>query len=353
MGIPIQSVFYRYLLWVVLAVGLGVTGFVAATTGPVDIKLADIFSVSWAKAMGLDVDEGRLIHHTILLDIRLPRIALGMLVGTALAVAGTVLQALFRNPLADPGLIGVSSGGALGAVLVIVLGSSWLPTTFIGWPWMIALFAMLGGVGTTFFVYRVGRVNGRPHMTTLLLTGLAVNAFVGALIGLLQVVASKDALKTLTFWTFGSLNAASWTHVGVALVLVGAPLLAVFRYRQPLNALLLGEAEAYHLGVPIQRVKRTLIMLSAAMVGATVALCGTIGFVGLIVPHAMRLLLGPDHRLLLPGAALLGAFVLIAADLIARAVAQPAELPIGIITALLGAPFFLSLLGRAKLRDFG
>lgn len=326
----------------------------AMTIGPAEIKVFEIGPALLAKTFGGEgAHEQAARQGTILLNIRLPRIVLGMLVGAALALAGAVLQALFRNPLADPGLIGVSSGGALGAVFVIVLGSSWLPVDYVGRQWFITLFAMVGGVGTTYFIYRVGLVNGRPHMTTLLLTGLAVNAFVGALIGLMIDIASSAELKTLTYWSLGSLDKKLWSEVWVAMVFVGVPSVLVYFYVHPLNAFLLGEAEAYHLGVRVDRVKRNLIFIAAAMVGASVALCGIIGFVGLIVPHLMRLLLGPDHRILIPGSALLGALVLVSADLIARSVVQPAELPIGIITALLGAPFFLGLLWRAKLKDFG
>jgi len=326
----------------------------AAMTGPVEIKGADLLPAILAKTgYACQADAQAMLQGTVLLNIRMPRIALAILVGAALALAGAVLQSLFRNPLADPGLIGVSSGGAFGAVFVIVIGHAWLPFAGFASQWMMALFAMGGGIGTTFFIYRLGLVNGRPHMTTLLLAGLAVNAFVGALIGLLIYVASSQELRTLTFWSLGSLSNVSWTHVWIACAFIVVPMVTVWSFVRPLNAFLLGEAEAFHLGVPVTAVKRNLIFISAAMVGASVALCGIIGFVGLIVPHLLRLLLGPDHRFLIPGSVLLGALVLMLADLIARSVVQPAELPIGIITALLGAPFFLGLLWQTKLKDFG
>lgn len=316
--------------------------------GPVRIGMGDLSQILMAKFSG-NAQEDLAVSSTVLFDLRLPRIMLAVLVGGALALAGTVLQGLFRNPLADPGLIGVSSGGALGAVFVIVLGSSLFPHRLaeLG-EWVIAVFAMIGGISFTLLIYRIGLVQGKPHMTTMLLVGIAINAFAAAMIGLLIYLASSEELRSLTYWSLGSLANASWKHVGVALLFTGVPAALIFSFARPLNAFLLGEAEAFHLGVSIKSVKRNLIFLSAAMVGGCVALCGIIGFVGLVVPHVVRLIMGPDHRTLLPGAALLGAFVLVVADLVSRSIVPPAELPIGIVTALLGAPFFLSLVWRAK-----
>jgi iron complex transport system permease protein len=286
---------------------------------------------------------------TVVQTVRLPRVLQGLLAGSALAVSGVLLQALFRNPLADPALIGVSAGAALGAVAVIVLGATLLVgvSRVLG-VWTLPLAAFAGALLTALLVFALARRDGVLDPTTMLLCGIAINALTGAGIGLLTYLASDEQLRNLTFWSLGSLGAATWGSLmgmaPVALVLlVGAPLLA-----RPLNALLLGESEALHLGIAVERLKRWVITLAAAGAGAVVAVCGVIGFIGLIAPHMARLLAGPDHRVVLPLAALLGASLLTAGDLIARVAVRPAELPIGILTALLGAPFFLWLLRRRE-----
>lgn len=286
---------------------------------------------------------------TVVQTVRLPRVLQGLLAGSALAVSGVLLQALFRNPLADPALIGVSAGAALGAVAVIVLGATLLHgvSRLLG-VWTLPLAAFTGALLTALLVFALARRDGVLDPTTMLLCGIAINALTGAGIGLLTYLASDEQLRNLTFWSLGSLGAATWGSLTgmapVALVLlVGAPLLA-----RPLNALLLGESEALHLGIAVERLKRWVIALAAAGAGAVVAVCGVIGFIGLIAPHMARILAGPDHRVVLPLAALLGASLLTAGDLIARVAVRPAELPIGILTALLGAPFFLWLLRRRE-----
>jgi len=284
------------------------------------------------------------------LDYRLPRVALAILAGAALAMAGAALQGLFRNPLADPALIGVSGGAALGAVAVIVLGGGALGGLIHPFgAFALPVAAMAGGVLVTFLIYHLSKVEGRTHVALMLLTGLALNALVGAGIGLMIYLATDEQLRTWIFWSLGSLNKADWPQIGVAALFIIPALLALPWFARPLNALLLGESEAHHLGVPVQQVKRWVILLSAAMVGAAVAACGTIGFVGLIAPHLVRLAFGPDHRLLLPASALLGAALLLAADLATRTrSAGFEELPIGVVTALVGAPVFLALLWRAR-----
>jgi iron complex transport system permease protein len=262
-----------------------------------------------------------------------------------LACTGVLMQALFRNPLADPALIGVSAGAALGAVAVIVLGA----TLFAGFShvlgvWTLPVAAFLGALLTTAVVFSLARREGVLDPTTLLLTGIAINALTGAGIGLLTYVATDEQLRNLTFWSLGSLGAATWGSLtGIApaalALVVAVPLIAA-----PLNALLLGESDALHLGVAVESLKRGVIVLSAAGAGAVVVMCGVIGFIGLIAPHVARLLVGPDHRLVLPLSAMLGATLLTAGDLVARTAVRPAELPIGILTALIGAPFFLWLL---------
>ena len=308
--------------------------------GPVAIPLDDTLRVLSRRftAAELPADQVLIIEH-----IRLPRTLMAILVGATLALTGAGMQGLFRNPLADPSLIGVSSGAALGAALFIVLGSALL-------PYATVLGAFLGGVATTWLVYRLGQSVQGTSVASMLLAGIAIAAISGAVIGLLSYLADDAMLRTLTFWNMGSLGAASYQRVAVlafccSLVWWRLPLQA-----KALDALLLGESEARHLGVDVERVKRELVLLTALGVGACVAMAGLIGFVGLVVPHLVRLLLGADHRRVLPASMLLGAGLLVLADVGARLVVAPAELPLGIITALLGAPFFLTLLMRAQRR---
>ena len=285
------------------------------------------------------------VQSMVLREIRLPRTLLAILVGGSLAASGAVMQGLFRNPLADPGLLGVSAGAALGAVAVIVLGGSALPRLLSGWA-ALPLAAFGGSLAATVLVYRLGRVQGRTEVATMLLAGIAINAIAVAATSALTYLASEQRLRGLVFWSMGSLGSAEWSTLlpGALVMLAGMVLLPLFA--PALNALLLGEAEASHLGFEVERIKVFLILLVALVVGAAVSLSGIIGFVGLVVPHLLRLAVGPDHRLLLPASALGGALLLLCADLLARTLIAPAELPIGILTALLGGPFFLWLLLR-------
>lgn len=274
----------------------------------------------------------------VLTTIRLPRIVMGMGVGASLAVSGALLQGLFRNPLASPSLIGVSTGASVGAALAIVfLGASSV---------LMPGCAFLGGLLATAVTLRLGTRNGRTDTASLLLAGIAINAVAGAATGLLVYLSDEAQLRTLTFFTLGSLGGASWQQLWVALPLAAVPVVALPWLMRPLNAMLLGESEARHLGVDVQRLKWILVAVVCVGVGACVAVSGVIGFVGLAVPHLVRLWLGPDHTTLLPGSALLGAALLVIADTLARTMVAPAELPIGILTTLLGGPFFLWLLIR-------
>lgn len=279
--------------------------------------------------------------------VRAPRVLMAALVGAGLGAAGAAMQGLFRNPLADPGLIGVSAGAALAAVAAIVLGGSVFGAAagLLG-LWMLPVAAFIGGLGATLLMARLGTVAGATSVATLLLAGVAVNALAGALTGMLIFMADDRQVRDITFWTLGSLAGARWAQLPVVALLVGLPTLALCALARPLNALLLGEAEAFHLGMRVEAVKRIAVVLAAIAVAAGVAFTGLIGFVGLVVPHLVRLAFGADHRLVLPGAALLGAALLVLADLLARSLAAPAELPVGVVTALLGAPFFLWLLRR-------
>jgi iron complex transport system permease protein len=286
-------------------------------------------------------------QESVLMAIRLPRVAAGILIGAVLALSGALVQGLFRNPLADPGLIGISSGAALAAAVTIVVGDTLLGglRAALG-EWLLPLAAFGGGIVTTLLIYRLSSFAGRTSVTTMLLAGIAVNALTGSLIGLLTFIASDDELRDLTFWSLGSLGRSNWKLIGVILPFMIAALLPIPFLGRSLNAFLLGESEAEHLGVNVERVKIVVVVLVALAVGAGVAAAGSIGFIGLVVPHILRLIVGPDHRLLLPGSALLGASLLLGADLLARTIAVPAEVPIGIVTALVGAPFFFWLLLR-------
>ena len=275
---------------------------------------------------------------SIVWAIRLPRVVLAILVGSALAVSGTVLQGMFRNPLADPGLIGVSSGAALGAVASVALGFSFLGVA------TLPAFAFIGGVITSVTVYLIARHDGKTEIVTLVLTGIALNTVSGALTGLLTYVASDQQLRAVVFWSLGSLGAATWTSVGASVPFVLLGLVLIPRWGGALNLFVLGEREARHLGVDTERVRLELIMITALMTGAAVAVAGVVGFVGLIVPHLIRLIAGPNHRVMLPACALGGASLVLLADLAARTIASPAELPLGVITALLGGPFLLVLM---------
>ena len=300
----------------------------------------------WALVQGEPIG---LKEQVILLDIRAPRTVMGLLVGASLAVSGAIMQGLFRNPLADPGLIGVSSGAGLGAVSAIVMGGL-LPVSVLNiiGGFLVPTAAFLGGWGCMLILYKIATRQGRTSVAVMLLAGLALSAFAAALSGLLIYFSNDNQLRDLTFWNLGSLAGSNWDSLQVAgpimlLSLLLAPLLAT-----GLNRLALGEAAAMHLGVSVQRLKRASILLVGLCAGVAVAVSGAIGFVGIIVPHLLRLMMGPNHRYLLPAAALLGAIALLLADILSRTLIAPAELPIGIVMAILGGPFFLYLLLRNR-----
>lgn len=326
-----------FVLWLSLALG------------PVSLPLGDTLRAA-LRLLGVPLAADASVQQAelILAQIRVPRTLLGLAVGMLLALCGVAMQGLFRNPLADPGLVGVSSGAALGAAVAIVGGAAFggLPEAFA--PYLLSAFAFIGGLLVTALVYRLGRRDGQTNVATMLLAGIALTALAGAAIGLFTYLADDATLRTLTFWNLGSLNGASYARLWPLLLATLAVALWLPRRARALNALLLGESEARHLGFEVERLKRELVFCTALGVGAAVAAAGLIGFIGLVVPHLMRLLVGPDHRLLLPASALAGASLLLLADLVARLALAPAELPIGIVTALIGAPFFLYLLVRGR-----
>ncbi|PDT84653.1 iron ABC transporter permease [Sinorhizobium sp. BJ1] len=328
----------------VLAVGTFATSIM---TGAADASLGNV--LRWL--VGETAAEQALStrDRIIILDIRLPRAVLGMLVGAALAVSGVVMQGLFRNPLADPGLVGVSSGASLGAVLLIVLGGTLFGPVFALLGFLaLPLGAFCGGLATTMLLYRIATRGSQTSVATMLLAGIALGALTGAVTGVLVFVADDKQLRDLTFWGLGSLAGANWTKILAAGPIILLALSVVPFLARGLNAITLGEAAAFHMGVPVQRLKNIAIFSVAAATGASVAVSGGIGFVGIVVPHLLRLVIGPDHRYLLPASALLGGTMLIFADMLARTIVSPAELPIGIITAFVGAPFFLWVLLRGR-----
>jgi len=328
-----------------LAVFVLIMAFLSLSVGPTG------FTPSAAAHALLQLGDGarRTGEAMIVVDIRLPRTLLGLAVGAALAVSGAVMQGLFRNPLADPGLVGVTAGAALAAVTVIVLGSGALGAVLGGLAfYALPVAAFFGGLVTTILLYAIATRQGRTSVATMLLAGIAIGALAGAATGLLIYVSDDRQLRDFTFWTLGSLTGATWEKVVVAGAFLAVVLAAAPRLAAGLDALLLGEGEARHLGIPVQFVKRLAIFAVAAAVGASVAVAGPIGFIGIVVPHLLRLVIGPRHAGLLPTSALLGAALLIGADMVARTIVAPAELPIGIVTALLGAPFFLWLLLRQR-----
>lgn len=284
-------------------------------------------------------DEG----FAVLLYVRFPRVALATIVGAMLAISGTTLQGIFRNPLADPGLIGVTAGAGLGASLWIVLiGGGALGI----WGLPVAAFAC--GILVTICVWKISETQGKVHTVTLLLAGIALNSLAGACIGLMTFLADDEQLRSLTFWLLGGFGGATWSVVFITLPVAVIGLIVLLKQASALNALSLGESEAYHLGVPTESLKRWSVFGVALTVGAAVSAAGGIGFVGLVVPHLLRLMGGADHRYVLPGSALGGAILLILADLFSRTVVTPAELPVGVVTAIIGGPFFLWLLIRFK-----
>ncbi|PNG24682.1 FecCD family ABC transporter permease [Methylocella silvestris] len=288
----------------------------------------------------------------IVLNIRLPRTLLGFLIGGALALSGALLQALFRNPLADPGVVGISAGAALAAAAAIVLGDRIAAPLMSAYSvWALPIAAFLGGLVATTLLYVLSTRLGRTSIATMLLAGIGVGSFAGSLTGLLATISDDRQLRDLTFWLLGSLGGANWSKATVAAALITPVFLAAPFLARSLNALALGEAEAFHLGVRVERDKRIMIALAALAVGVGVALAGPIGFIGIVAPHLIRLTVGADHRLVLPASIFLGGSLLVLADILARTIAAPAETPIGILTGLIGAPFFLWLLST-RMRHF-
>ncbi|PKF50398.1 FecCD family ABC transporter permease [Enterovibrio nigricans] len=330
-------------LMVVATILLYIAVVSSITLGPMNIGFVD----SLKALLPLDSELPSYIS-VIIQQVRLPRTLLAIAVGGILAMCGTAMQGLFRNPLADPGIIGVSAGASLGAAVAIVLFGGIIGNTAFLVLGTVPVFAFIGGALATFAIYYMGTSSNGTSVTIMLLAGVALGAIAGAGMGLLNFFADDQALRDLSLWTMGSLAGASWDSIALAYASLFILAFLFQRNAKPLNALLLGEAEARHLGIDVQKLKRNLILLTAAGVGITVALSGVIGFIGLVVPHIGRMLTGPDHRTLIPVSLLLGSLVLLVSDMVARIVVAPLEIPVGIITAAIGAPFFLALLLKQR-----
>ncbi|MCI9864610.1 iron ABC transporter permease [Rhizobium skierniewicense] len=330
---------------VALCVFLVFACFVSLASGPTGVGLHELVLYFTGHAQTMEPRD-----RVILEAVRLPRTGLGLMIGASLAVSGAMMQGLFRNPLADPGLVGITSGAALFAVAALALGGSLLaPLSVVFGVHFLPLMAFMGGLLNTMLLYMIATRNGTTSTSVLILAGIALAALSAALMGLMIFMADDRALRDITFWSLGSLGGATplkiWTTLPFFLVIVvSMPFVS-----KGLDALILGDAAAFHMGIPVQRLKRLVIVAVAAACGASVAAAGSIGFVGIVVPHLLRLVIGSSHRFLLPASAIGGAGLLLLADSFARTVAAPAELPIGVVTALIGAPVFLFLLlGRGN-----
>lgn len=330
---------------------VGATLF-SLTIGAVSIPLKEVILI-FLKRLDLYSSLGsEPMHEVVFNSVRLPRICMTLLIGGSLGISGASLQGLFRNPLVEPSLIGVSGGSAAMVVLVIVFGGTlFLPDS--GWVYdiVLSLAAFAGGIGATFLVLALSRKTGRTNVAVLILVGVAINALAGAVIGLAVFYADENQLRTFTFWTLGDLGGASWNKLAIVTPLLIITNGRLLLFGRSLNAFALGENDAFHMGVDTEATKRAIVILISLSVGISVSLAGMIGFVGLIVPHVVRISFFPDNRLVLPASMLGGALLLVVADIIARTVVLPAELPIGVVTALIGSPFFIALLIKAHRKN--
>lgn len=346
MGI-LKNVRYTTLYWLLGSVLL-ILILLSAGTGAVDLSMGEIINIIRHK-LGTDGLSVNPIHEGLFFEIRLPRTFLCVLVGAALSVSGALMQSLFRNPIVEPGLVGTSAGSALGAALLIVLGRNAFFTdlAFLG-DLLMPFCAFVGGLVATLLVYYFSASLNRVNISAMILAGIAINAIANGGTGFLAYIARDPQARSITFWNLGSLSGANWQAVIFVGVSTGIGFLLALRFAKSLNALQLGDAEAGYLGVNTERLKIAVILVNTLLVSVATALVGIIAFVGLIVPHLLRLLKGSDNRYLLIGSALLGAIVVIATDMICRIIIAPAEMPIGIVTAFMGAPVFLWLLYQMK-----
>lgn len=318
-----------------VAMALVLAVIASLAIGPVSLSFEDVLKSLFH--LGTDPRA-----ETVVWQLRLPRTLVGMIVGAGLAVSGALMQGLFRNPMVDPGLIGIAPGAAMGAAAVIVFGNRIFPGLEV--LYLLPLCAFMGGMIVALMVYRAAVIEGRTSIIMLLLVGIAMTAICSAATGFFVHLSNERQIRDITFWTMGSLGGARWEIVYVLTPCILIPLLITPWLARGLDALNLGEREAAYLGFPIEKLKRWVCLLTAIMVGGCVAVSGVVGFIGLLVPHVIRLIVGPAYRRLIPLTALGGATLLVFADMIARWIVAPAELPVGIITSLIGGPFFLVLL---------
>lgn len=331
------------LTYVTLLIILGVTLILAIAIGAVAIPPGITLHVLLSRFGLVDVPDVTSSTIAIVWNLRLPRVLLGMLIGASLATAGTTYQGLLRNPLADPFTIGVSSGAAVGATLAILVRQ----TGLVNFPQMIPIFAFAGAFAAMFFVYNLAKIGGQVPVVTLLLAGVVVSSFLSAIISLIMVFSGEN-MQSIFFWLSGGLLMRSWPEIWFVAPYLLLGFIILYAHARELNILLLGEEAALHLGVRVEFTKKLLLITASLVTAAAVSVSGMIGFVGLIVPHAVRMITGPDHRVLLPASALVGAIFLVWADVVARTAVAPQEIPVGIITAFVGAPFFIYLLRKKK-----
>lgn len=330
---------------IALVVSLIVLTFLSCSIGAVSVSFKSAISFLF-DSIGLDpIYAYSVVDSTVIGHIRIPRTIMALMVGTALAVSGASMQGMMRNPLADPGLLGITTGASLAAATMIVIGNQVLPD-WLGEHkiYALPLAAFLGSLLVSFVIMRIGTVGSQTNIAVLLLAGLAINGLAGTGLGLLTYLADEQELRSLTFWNMGSLAHGSWLEIFILFPLIFISVFMLKKRSGELNGMLLGDEQAHYLGIHVQKVKQSIVVWVSLAVGASVALTGSIGFIGLMGPHLVRLAMGPDHRFLIPASALMGAVLLLSADLVARIIVQPGELPIGIVTSALGSPLFLWLL---------
>lgn len=339
----------KLLLYLSLIAGLVLASAFSMSLGAVKIPIADVTIILLKKLGFFSAHKIALQYEGVMNIVRIPRVLLGLLVGAALGISGTAIQGIFRNPLAEPGLIGISAGASLMAVIIIVLEISLLSSLTNIFGYYLLAFGAFAGAGiAALIVYQISRTDGKSNVATMLLAGIAINALAGALTGLITFAADDQQLRNITFWMLGSLAGATWETVIAVVPFILIPVLVLPRLGKSLNAFSLGEIQAAQIGLKVGNIKRNVVILATMAVGASVAVSGIIGFVGLLVPHTIRLLIGVDNKHVLPASALFGALMLTLADMLCRTVIAPIELPIGVITALLGTPLFLYILIKDK-----
>jgi len=338
---PHKTIIFLLIIILVFSIGL------FATIGTANVSILDTFRIIGSKFPMLNkyVKSSHISdsYKTIIWSIRLPRVLLGVLVGASLSTAGAAFQGMFRNPMADPYVLGISSGAALGASISIIFNVN---ITILGFS-TISIFAFIGGLVTVFIVYNIAKVRQRVPITTLLLSGVAVGQFLTAIMSFLMVIYSRDMNKII-YWTLGSLAGKGWEPLIKISIPVILSIIVMNFFSRDLNIMLTGEESAHSLGVEVEKIKLYILILGTFMTSMVVSISGIIGFVGLIIPHIVRIIVGPDHRILLPSSGLIGGIFMIFADTIARTIISPMEIPVGIITALFGGPFFIYLLRKRK-----